>query len=322
MFLGRYEIKEKIDQTSNSVIYLAHDAEEDRPVCVKVNRHDSPIAKSAMEAAKILKTLSHDHICKIYDFGMEDGAFYTIMEYIPGTNLEKILKEKGVFSEKEVVEVGKQMLCVLTYLHSLSQPVIYRDMKPANIIKGEDGMYHLVDFDIARQYSAAKKEDTTLLGSRGYAAPEQKKKTQTDPRADQWGVGMTMHALITGKRPYEPPYEMYPAIHFNPSVSPALSKIIEKATSIDPADRFGSVDEFFNRLKSFKEDERAERKKKKVRSGIVTLAVTAALIIAAVIIIKVYTNSLESEGYEVSFGIFDSFIERIKQIGASPTWGE
>lgn len=146
--------------------------------------------------------------------------------------------------EEKVIKIGRQLCEVLQYLHQMSPPIIYRDMKPANVMVRSNGDVMLIDFGTARYFKEGKLADTISLGTLGYAAPEQfGGMGQTDARTDIYGLGVTLYHLITDMNPSEPPYEIKPIREINPALSKALEYIIVKATQRDPNERYQSVGE-------------------------------------------------------------------------------
>ena len=157
----------------------------------------------------------------------------------------------GAQPADKVIEWGKQMCSALGYLHSQNPPLIYRDMKPANVILKPDGAIKFIDFGIMRAYKPNQSSDTCCLGTKGYAAPEQFGGSQTDARTDIFGLGMTMFRLVTGVDPIEPPYEIKPICMINPSLPKGLEYIISKCIQPNPNERYQSCDELMADLNNY-----------------------------------------------------------------------
>ena len=197
------------------------------------------------------------------------------MDYIQGNSLNKALKEYGAQPQEYVIEWAKQLCDVLGYLHSRKPPIIYRDMKPSNIMLKPDGNVTLIDFGTAREFKEKNLADTTCLGTVGYAAPEQfGGMGQTDARTDIYCLGATLYHLVTGCNPSEPPYEMKPIREINPSLSSGLERIILKCTQRNPEDRYQSAAELMYALDHYEEidDKYRKKQKKKLLSFILTLS--------------------------------------------------
>ena len=184
------------------------------------------------------------------------------MDYIEGKALDYWLKKEGAQPQEKVVEWAKQICDVLGYLHSRKPPIIYRDLKPANVMLKPDGKIMIIDFGTAREFKETSIEDTSCLGTQGYAAPEQYGgHGQTDARTDIYTLGTTMYHLLTGHNPSLPPYEMYPIRQWNPALSSGLEKIVLKCTQRNPADRYQSCAELMYALEHYTELDTEYRRK-------------------------------------------------------------
>ena len=150
----------------------------------------------------MLSRFSHRNLPGIYDHFTDPTHWYLVMHYIEGETLDDSLKQtkEGYLSVKEVLAIGVQLSKVLEYLHSCQPPIIFRDVKPANIMRTRWGRLYLIDFGIARQFSPDKTRDTGPLGSPGYAAPEQYGRAQSTKQTDIYGLGATLHTLLTAGR--------------------------------------------------------------------------------------------------------------------------
>ena len=154
---------------------------------------------------QFLSKLQHPNLPLIYDTFNEGDRFYFVMDFIEGETLEDKLKKvrRGRFSTQQVFDIGIALCDVLGYLHAQRPPIVFRDVKPANIMLTKSGRIYLIDFGIARHYTPDKTRDTAPLGSLGYAAPEQYGKAQTTAQTDIYGLGATLQTLLTGKEPLE-----------------------------------------------------------------------------------------------------------------------
>ncbi|GAC1481971.1 MAG: hypothetical protein NVS2B12_37080 [Ktedonobacteraceae bacterium] len=152
-----------------------------------------------------LSHLKYHGIPIIYDYYTDPDHWYVVMEYIEGETLEDRLKKahRGRFSTQKVLDIGIALCDVLGYLHAQQPPIVFRDVKPANIMLTKTGRIYLIDFGIARHYTPDQPRDTAPLGSPGYAAPEQYGKAQTTAQTDIYGLGATLQTLLTGKDPLE-----------------------------------------------------------------------------------------------------------------------
>ena len=214
----------------------------------------------------ILKRLNHPHLPSIIDVIDRDDTFLIVMDYIEGKSLDHWLKKDGAQPQEKVVEWAKQICDVLGYLHSRKPPIIYRDLKPANVMLKPDGQIMIIDFGTAREFKETSIEDTSCLGTQGYAAPEQYGgHGQTDARTDIYTLGATMYHLLTGHNPSLPPYEMYPIRRWNPALSSGLEKIVLKCTQRNPNDRYQNCAELMYALEHYGELDSAYRRKQSIK---------------------------------------------------------
>lgn len=202
--------------------------------------------------ANILATLSHPGIVQVYDYFSEGDRSYLVLEYVDGKDLEVILSETpGFLPETQVVRWAIQICDVLTYLHDHEpRPIIFRDIKPSNIMLDNRGRIRLVDFGIARVFQSGQKG--TMIGTEGYSPPEQYRGV-AEPRVDIYALGATLHHLLSKQDPrLEPPFSFHerPIHETNPTVSYELAEVINRALEYDPNKRFGSAEEMQRALMS------------------------------------------------------------------------
>lgn len=270
---GKYKILTKVGQGGMSVVYLAINEKANKQWAVKEVRKDGikdfEVVKQGLVAeTDILKKLNHPNLPSIIDVIDTDDSFIIIMDYIEGNSLNKALEEYGAQPQENVIEWAKQLCDVLGYLHTRTPAIIYRDMKPANVMLKPDGNVTLIDFGTAREFKEKNLADTTCLGTVGYAAPEQfGGMGQTDARTDIYCLGATLYHLVTGMNPCEPPYEIKPIRQINPSLSGGLERIILKCTQRDPNDRYQSAAELMYALEHYKEIDDIYRRKQWRRLG-------------------------------------------------------
>ena len=194
--------------------------------------------------AKILWGLNHPNLPSFTGFFNEGQRYYMVMEYIDGYTLEELLERNGgPFSERRVLGWARQLCDVLEYLHSQHPPIIFRDMKPGNIMLTRNGRIKLIDFGIARFFRPTSSQDTQLLGTPGFAPPEQYGKTQTDERSDLYSLAITLFQLLTDTLS-ETGFGLKDVRAINPQISPGVARALEKAAELDPEERYSSVAEF------------------------------------------------------------------------------
>jgi serine/threonine protein kinase len=246
LFDGRYRIIKTLGRGGMGTVYLAENIKLNTFWAIKEIGKNSKV--DILVEPNILKKLNHSALPRIFDILENENSIYIIEDYIEGTPLDVELRRVGRFSEEKVVNWAIQICDVLVYLHSQKpNPIIYRDMKPSNIILSDDGTIKLIDFGIAREYKNEADNDTVYIGTRGYAAPEQYGGTgQTSVRSDIYSLGVTLYHLLTGKSPNEPPYEIKPVRLTDSSLSKGIEYIIGKCTRQDPDERYQSIPELLN----------------------------------------------------------------------------
>jgi len=194
----------------------------------------------------MLERLDHPAIPKVHDLFDYEGYFYLITDYIDGESLDSLVPSgAGVFiGEKEIFSWAWQLYEIFEYLHQQSPPIIFRDLKPHNIMRDRDGVLHLVDFGIARVYKENGAKDTVSMGTVLTASPEHYGGKQTDMRSDIFTLGATLHYLLTNGSNIERGLFNYCSIRdVNPALSPDLDRVILKAVEMLPGDRYQSIAE-------------------------------------------------------------------------------
>lgn len=300
---GKYEILREIGRGGMSVVYLAMDTHLNKQWAVKEIRKrgggkkDEIIVNSLLAEANMMTRLDHPALPRIVNIIDNGITIYVVMDYIEGESLDKILNEYGVQSEELVVGWAKQLCDALSYLHSQKPPIIYRDMKPANVMLKPEGNIKIIDFGIAREYKELSLADTTVLGTKGYAPPEQYS-GQTDARSDIYALGMTMHHLLTGVDPRNG--EAYvPVRQWNPELSEGIEIIIDKCVEPAAENRYQSCADLLYDLehpdlitKGFK-----KKQKNKLIAFIVSAVFSALMLITGVACNSVST-SINNNTYE------------------------
>ena len=220
--------------------------------------------------------MSHPNLPSIVDVIEDDESFIIVMDFIEGNSLDKILEENGAQPEEYVVEWAMQLCDVLGYLHSRTPPIIYRDMKPANIMLKPDGNITVIDFGTAKTYDIDLGQ-TTGIGTIGYAAPEQYRGSgygRTDARTDIYCLGMTLYHLLTGVDPCKNIIADKSIRAINPSLSVGLDMIIQKCIQEHPDARYQSCAELMYDLQHYKDLEpiiKRRQKRKLITFSVVTI---------------------------------------------------
>lgn len=315
---GKYKILNKIGQGGMSVVYLAMNEKANKQWAIKEmrkekNKNYEIMKQSLITETNLLKELKHPYLPSIADIIESDDTIIIVMDYVEGRPLSDILTEEGTIEEDKVADYAIQLCDVLDYLHSQNPPIIYRDLKPANIMLRPDGKITLIDFGTARKYNYDSVSDTTCLGTIGYAAPEQfagETLRQTDARTDIYNLGTTMYHLLTGVNPSEPPYELYPIRRWDESLSNGLEKIILRATRKDPDKRFNDCKEMSYALQHFRDldDSYIATQKKKIFLFAASLILSFTFFSMAIVvngmekreISKVYNNYLSEAALKIA----------------------
>lgn len=249
---GRYAVLKLLGQGGFFKTYLVIDEKCNKSwamkVCVKTHKSYSPTLREViLQEPHMMMKLDHPAVPKVVDIVEDENRICIIREYIEGQTLDAVLQETGPVKQDTALMWAQQLCDVLGYLHKQNPPYIYRDMKPANVILQPSGNVKLVDFGAVTVYDALRDQDDCILGTKGYAAPEQYA-GKSDPRSDIYGLGMTLHHLLTGVDPNMPPYETKPIRSINPNLSRDLEAIILRCTQLNPEDRFQNCDELMAAL--------------------------------------------------------------------------
>ena len=244
----RYVVMQTIGQGGMAAVYQARDTRKGTLCAIKemslstVAPDERPQAiQNFLAEAKILSRLNHPNLPAFTDFFTEDARHFLVMEYIDGSTLEDLLDRNGrPFSERRVLSWARQLCDVLEYLHSQQPPVIFRDMKPGNIMLTRTGRIKLIDFGIARLFKGRGSQDTQLLGTPGFAPPEQYGSAQTDERSDIYSLAMTLYQLMTCSIS-EKGFGLSDVHSKFPHISSPVARALEKATAMNPEERYESI---------------------------------------------------------------------------------
>ena len=265
---GKYRILNEVGHGGMSVVYLAVNERANKTWAVKEVRKDggndwSVVSQGLIAETEMLKKLNHPNLPSIIDVIDQDDSFIIVMEKKKKKSLQALLDVEGPQPADKVIEWSKQLCNVLGYLHSRRPPIIYRDMKPANVMLRPTGDVTLIDFGTAREYKESTNEDTTWLGTRGYAAPEQfGGRGQTDARTDIYTLGATMYHLITGYSPADTNFVIHPIGEFLPDLKGSgIERIILKCCQPNPGDRYQSCAELLYALEHVHDEDCRSKKR-------------------------------------------------------------
>lgn len=252
---GRYRVVRVLGGGGMKLVYLAQDLRLSARPCAlaeMVDTFTSPEAQqnaiaSFEREADMLARLSNEHIPRVIDRFSEANHHYLVMEYIDGLTLEDELKNQGgKLAADLVVDVAIQILETLEYLHGLTPPVIYRDLKPSNVMITPEGRAKLIDFGIARFF--APLSNATMIGTQGYAPPEQYR-GKVETRSDLYALGATMHHALSGRDPAaEPPFSFPQLRKIAPDIDSGLAALVDQALAYDVSRRVADASDFKRRL--------------------------------------------------------------------------
>ncbi len=249
MLQQRYLVVGPAGRGGMSAVYQAVDTQYgNRRVALKEMSQGHLNANELAEAtarfhqeARLLGSLHHPNLPRIYDAFSEYGRSYLVMDYIDGKTLLQLLKDAGrrPLPVVQVLDYAAQLCDVLAYLHAQNPPIIFRDLKPTNVMVTENGHVVLIDFGIARFFKEGQAQDTVYLGSPGYAPPEQHGVSQTNPRSDLYALGATLHCCLTGRDPFhaDDRFAFPPVRQLNPLVPIELDQLVQRLVSLDERQR-------------------------------------------------------------------------------------
>ena len=254
----RYKIQRVLGQGAYGTVYLAEDQQISGVMWAVKEIWESDLEFSeqqeALEAfeheAQLLKNLNHPGLPKVVDFFSSGPGHYLVMEYIAGKSLEDFCREhERPIRQDEILFWINKITDILDYLHTQAPPIIFRDLKPSNIIVTSGGRIKLVDFGIARYYNPEKEHDTTNLGTPGFCAPEQYGKGQSDARTDIYSFGATFYYALSKQDMAAFNFKFPSLIRYNPRISPRLADIMMRCLNVEPQARFQSIGELKEALK-------------------------------------------------------------------------
>ncbi|MCA0753947.1 Stk1 family PASTA domain-containing Ser/Thr kinase [Paenibacillus sp. N4] len=254
---GRYEILTRIGGGGMALVYKAHDVLLNRKVAVKVLRqqfvHDEEFIRRFRREAQSAAALSHPNVVSIYDVGQEDDNHYIVMEYVEGQNLNEVIGERAPLQASEAVRIGIQIADALDHAHQ--NHIIHRDIKPHNILIGNNGRVKVTDFGIARAVTSSTITQTgSVIGSVHYFSPEHAKGINAGEKSDIYSLGIVLYQMLTGKLPFlgespisvalkhlQEPFEEPRKV--NPHIPQSVENVILKAMRKNPVERYGSAHE-------------------------------------------------------------------------------
>jgi len=260
MLNRRYRLVQTLGQGGMGAVYAAQDTQlGDRLVAVKemsmrrlTPQEVSQAVAQFQREAYLLASLHHPNLPAIHEYFREDDRWYLVMSFIEGQTLQAVLnaapgkKRPGV----EAVRIGIEFCAVLAYLHTHKPQIIFRDLKPLNIMLTPKRHICLIDFGIARHFKPDQTHDTAHYYSVGYAPPEQYGQSQTGPRSDIYSLGATLHQMLSGQHPAQKPFQFSPLQALNQTISAPLATVVAQMVEMNEQARPGSVVEVKTRLQN------------------------------------------------------------------------
>lgn len=257
--LGKYRIMGVLGQGGEGCVYVARDESLSRLVALKQLWDGGEDSGRLRQEAAFLRDLRHSALPVVYELFYEE-SWYLVMEYIAGISLHKYIKDGGPVGEEQARLWANVLLDVLSYLHTRETPVIYRDLKPDNIMVCRDGSVRLVDFGAAAFHSFGEGGDAGMTYTCGFTAPEQQKengrRAWADERSDIYAFGKTLRYMVTGADPEAAACAALSPSCYNPLLSAQLEAVIARCTMEKPEDRYQVVSEIIRDM-----DRRGRRKK-------------------------------------------------------------
>lgn len=281
IFDRRYRIIKTVGKGGMGLVYLAMDITDGTRWAIKESQITEQNESLLHDEVDIMERIAHPAFPAFRSSLEQNGFLYIVMEYIDGTTLNDIITREGAVEEKRVVQWFVDTAEALRYLHGMNPPVVYRDFKPSNIMIDSSGNVRIIDLGIAQEYREGGAEVREAVLTRGYAAPEQyNKRYRLDERTDIYGLAVTMHYLLTGKNPNQPPYEFRPARKLRPEVSRAIDYILRKCLQPNPGKRYGNVSLLLEDLRRIGELDHEiiarERKRRALAAAAAALVLIAA----------------------------------------------
>lgn len=265
MLKGRYRIMGRVGQGGFGSVYKAEDTQQRRYVAVKEIDLSKLKPQEIIEATDAfnrevaaLSQLQHPNLPVMHDHFTDPDHWYLIMDFIEGNTLERYLEQaaSGTGSPRgiqmqDVLPIGIQLCTVLGYMHKHTPPIIFRDLKPSNVMLAPGQHVYLIDFGIARQFKPGQARDTIAFGSPGYAAPEQYGKAQTTPRSDVYSLGAILHQMLTGVDPADASFRFISIRSYHSSLPPELDALIMQMTDMEPYNRPAGMQRVKEELEHF-----------------------------------------------------------------------
>lgn len=250
---NKYEVLKTIAEGGLGVVYLVKDLHLNKLAAVKVSKNpgNEKEKEFVFREMEVLRELSHPALPGIIDYFEERESNCLVMEYVDGITLEQYLRKFGRVEVCLAVKWAVELAEVLQYLHSCNPPIIYRDLKPANIMIQPDGRLKLVDFGAAFVSSYGQTREQMMVGTPGYSAPEQWQQGNAGKASDIYGLGAVLHEMLTGISPMQSSFQRRPVREYDRSISKELEKVVSVCTRKNPKERYQSMDQLKEALLNY-----------------------------------------------------------------------
>lgn len=263
---NRYQLSQTLGTGGMAVVYLARDLMLERPVAVKVLRQDfskdEDFRERFRQEARSAANLSHPNIVMVHDFGLDAGRLYIVMEYVPGTDLKTMIKQRGRFTLEEAIQLIVQACAGIGYAHRAG--LVHCDVKPHNMLVSPDQRLKVTDFGIARALASIHPDERSevVWGSPQYFSPEQAAGAAPSPASDVYSLGVILYEMLTGQLPFNAADASelarlhrdvmpIPPRNLNPEIPSSLDSIIMKVLSKEPSARYRTADQLGRVLVTF-----------------------------------------------------------------------
>ncbi len=282
IILGQYQVCRQLGKGGMGEVYLAKDMQDGMLWAIKLQAYNENNYELLSSEVEVQSKLNHPAVPKIRQTYTMDRYLYIVMEFVEGRTLDDYLKTGEIIPENIALKWFQQICDVLVYLHGQDVPIVYRDLKPSNIMIQPSGDVKIIDFGIAGEYQQGEKPRRKQMAlTRGYAAPEQyNSRYMMDVRTDIYALGVTMHYMLTGKNPNTPPYYFRPVRKLNRDISYGLEYIVKKCIQPNPDKRYGSATELRDELDGIGRLEKKLKKKRTAQKRRIMAGASAVLLLS------------------------------------------